>query len=197
MEIRLLGPVEIYSAEVQISAGPPQQRMMLAALAVDVPRPVPADTLVDRIWGDEPPRRSAQAVWTRISGLRTLLADVDKTSPDAPTSRLLRWVSRKPEGYLLRVDPEAVDVLRFRRLVSRARVSACPDARRVVLFARALRLWRGQPLAGLGGPWVERIRRGWQVEQLEATVEWARAALRLGQHTKVVPAARRLVEQHP
>jgi DNA-binding SARP family transcriptional activator/tetratricopeptide (TPR) repeat protein len=195
MEIRLLGPVEICSAGVRMSAGPPQQRMMLAALAVDVPRPVPAGVLIDRVWGEEPPKTAEQAVWTRISGLRTLLAGADHDEPGGGGQR--GWVPRTPDGYQLRVDPDAVDLLRFRRLASQARVPARSDEQRVELLAQALLLWRGQPLAGLGGHWVEQARQSWQLERLEATVAWAGAALRLGQHADVIPAARQLAEQHP
>jgi DNA-binding SARP family transcriptional activator/tetratricopeptide (TPR) repeat protein len=197
MEIRLLGLVEIWSAGVRISAGPPQQRMMLAALAVDVPRPVPAGVLIDRIWGEQPPKKAEQAVWTRISGLRALLAGADAPGAAAAAGGPQAWVPREADGYRLRVDADAVDLLRFRQLSGQARDPARSDAQRVVLLAQALGLWRGQPLAGLGGQWAEQSRHAWQAERVEATVAWAQAALRTGQHAEVIPAARHLTEQHP
>jgi len=218
LEIRLLGPVEVYAGGRGVAAGPPQQRLVLAALAVDVPRPVPVDTLVDRVWGQRPPGRAQQAVWTRVAGIRKLLtttagaevgqagdaggdeaaADAGSGGPGAGAGRVgERWVAWGPNGYVLRVEAEQVDLLRFRRLAAEARRKECSDADRVELLEQALGLWRGVALAGLGGEWVLRQRESWQLERLEAALEWARAALRLGQPARVVPVARELAEEHP
>jgi tetratricopeptide (TPR) repeat protein len=53
------------------------------------------------------------------------------------------------------------------------------------------------PLAGLTGEWAGRQRDSWQLERLEAVLEWARAALRLGQHAEVIPMARDLGGRYP
>src|SRR5689334_9828863 len=50
MQIRLLGPVEVYTGAGPLDAGTTRQRCVLAALAVDAGRPVPVDMLVDRVW---------------------------------------------------------------------------------------------------------------------------------------------------
>jgi DNA-binding SARP family transcriptional activator/tetratricopeptide (TPR) repeat protein len=208
MEIRLLGPVEVCASERVVAAGPPQQRLVLAALAVDVPRPVPVDTLVDRVWGQRPPGQAQQAVWTRVAGIRKLFADVVAeagqaggtrgSEPAARAGRVgERWVAWGPNGYLLRVEADQVDLLRFRRLAGEARRQECSDPVRFGLLEQALGLWRGVALAGLGGEWAARQRESWRLERLEAVLEWARAALRLGQPARVVPVARELAEEHP
>jgi DNA-binding SARP family transcriptional activator/tetratricopeptide (TPR) repeat protein len=213
MEIRLLGPVEVCTGGRGVAAGPPQQRTVLAALAVDVPRPVPVDTLLDRVWGQRPPGQPQQAVWTRVAGIRKLLAGAAAVEAaragDEPTAGAGpgggsgarragdRWVAWGPNGYLLRVEADQVDLLRFRRLAAAARRGECSDAERVGLLEEALGLWRGVALAGLSGEWASRQREGWRLERLEATLEWGRAALRLDQPARVVPVARDLAEQHP
>lgn len=55
MEVRLLGPVQLLAAGRVLDLGPPKERAVLAALAVDAGLPVDVDTLVDRVWGDNPP----------------------------------------------------------------------------------------------------------------------------------------------
>src|SRR5262249_17186319 len=54
-EVRLLGPVEARSADRELEMGSPQQRAVLAALAVGAGRSVALGTLVDRVWGEAPP----------------------------------------------------------------------------------------------------------------------------------------------
>jgi DNA-binding SARP family transcriptional activator len=54
--VRLLGPVEIWAGSARVEVGPPRQRAVLAALAVDAGRVVAVEALVDRVWGPEPPQ---------------------------------------------------------------------------------------------------------------------------------------------
>jgi DNA-binding SARP family transcriptional activator len=55
MGVRLLGPVEVQAGGRRLDLGPPQQRAMLAALAVDAGLVVRLETLVERVWGAAPP----------------------------------------------------------------------------------------------------------------------------------------------
>jgi DNA-binding SARP family transcriptional activator/tetratricopeptide (TPR) repeat protein len=209
LEIRVLGPVDVVAAGVRLPAGRPQAQAVLAALAVDVPRPVPVQTLIERIWGEHPPAQARQAVWTRVAGIRKLLAEAasaevagvgDLIAEDPGTAGAGRpsdWLPWRSGGYVLQVDPDQVDLHRFRRLTSAARGRECPDTERVELLAEALDLWRGVPLAGLTGDWATRRRDSWQVERLEAAIAWAQAALRLGRHATAIPVLRDLAEQHP
>src|SRR5262249_56001905 len=57
----------------------------------------------------------------------------------------------QPPGYLLQLDGEAVDEIRFAALAERAGASEDPRAR-AALLADALALWRGPPVAGLPPP---------------------------------------------
>jgi DNA-binding SARP family transcriptional activator/tetratricopeptide (TPR) repeat protein len=214
VEIRLLGPVEVWVGGQAVPAGPPQQRTVLAALAVDADRAVPVERVIDRVWAEDPPAAARAAVAVRVSGIRRQLAEaasaeVGRAGPavrrgPAGGSDLLtrtrsegRWVARRSDGYVLRVDPDRVDLLRFRRLVADARRGERSDAERVGLLGEALGLWRGVPLAGLAGEWAARQRDSWRLERVGAVLEWGRAALRLGQHAEVIAVARELVEEYP
>ncbi|WP_329578830.1 AfsR/SARP family transcriptional regulator [Streptomyces sp. NBC_01361] len=68
----LLGDVVIRSGKCEIVPGSPRQRCVLALLLVDVNRPLPMDTLIERVWGARPPRQASAALYSYISRLRAL-----------------------------------------------------------------------------------------------------------------------------
>ena len=131
--VGLFGPTSAAVGGRPVELGPRKQRAVLAVLALSAGRPVGIDHLTDAIWGDEPPDASRNALQVYVAGLRRAI-------PDGP--RRLRTVD---PGYLLDLDPEAVDVLRFERLLD---TPGTGRARSATLDA-ALRLWTGDPLADL------------------------------------------------
>ncbi|GAA1551219.1 BTAD domain-containing putative transcriptional regulator [Dactylosporangium maewongense] len=170
MEFRLLGPIEAWTATRRLDAGPPRQRLVLAAVAADAGRLVPIETIIDRVWAGDAPDRARHALYVYVARLRGALQD-GGASP----------LVRRSGGYVLDVDPEAVDLHRFRALTEQARDPRTSDTARVAALRQALDLWRGAPLADVAGPWAERMRESWRQQRLDAAVAWAQAALRLGQ----------------
>jgi DNA-binding SARP family transcriptional activator len=138
---------------------------VLAALAADANEVVPVPLLIDRVWGDRPPNGAREALYSHLARVRRALADA------GPGARIVR----RSGGYLLEIDPDRVDLHRFRRLVARARAAGCPDAERAAALREALGLWRGQPLTGISGPWADRMREAWHQRYLDAVVVWADA----------------------
>jgi tetratricopeptide (TPR) repeat protein/DNA-binding SARP family transcriptional activator len=175
--------VELRSRTGTVYIGPPRQRAVLAALAVDAGRPVPVSTLVERVWGDERPDRPEHAVRVYVSRLRSILA-----------AGSVKLVTRT-NGYLLDLDPSRVDMLRFRQLVDAARRPGSPT--RLQQLREALRLWRGEPLADLPGGWAARIRVGWRQLRLDALAAWAEAELAEGDPAAVVAPLTEVVAEHP
>lgn len=51
VDVQLLGPVELSALGRAVEVGPPQRRTVMAALAVDVGRPVAVDVVIERVWG--------------------------------------------------------------------------------------------------------------------------------------------------
>ncbi|MGH3681557.1 MAG: AfsR/SARP family transcriptional regulator [Natronosporangium sp.] len=184
----MLGPMEAYVRGQLVDLGRPQQRLVLAALLVDHGRPVSTETLIDRVW-DCAPDGARRTLQVHITRLRRLLA---RTTITAPVPLI-----RRSGGYLLDVDPDRVDLHRFRSLAGQARRRDCPEAARVALLEQALELWYGQPLADLPGRWVERVRRAWQQQYLDTTVAWALACLRIGDAGGVLSRLGELVGEHP
>jgi hypothetical protein len=98
---------------------------------------------------------------------------------------------------VLGVDPEDVDLHRFRRLALAARDRKRSDDERARLLRAALDLWRGEPLADLPGEWPARMRGSWEEERLDAAVAWAQAELRMGRPDEVIGPVRELVAGQP
>ena len=188
LELRLLGPVEVRAAGQAVYAGPPRQRCVLAALAVDAGRPVRIDTVIDRVWGQAPPDGAQHTIYVYMSRIRSLLRAA--AGADAPAS-----LARRTSSYVLDVPPDRIDVHRFRALVADA--AAGPDQRRARKLREALELWQGTPLADLSGDWAARTREAWRRQHVEAVATWAQAELRLSNPAAVITLLTELVAEQP
>src|ERR1700678_2340112 len=131
----MLGSFEVGADDGALADVPGARlRGLLIALALDPGRVVPRATLVDWIWGERPPADAVNALQRLVSRLR-------KALPEGV-------VEGQPDGYRLAVEPEAVDAVRFERLVGRARTESGPRRARLLREARAL--WRGPAMQGVG-----------------------------------------------
>ena len=185
VEFRLLGDVAVRLDGRDLDAGHARQRSVLAALLVDVGRPVQPDQLIDRVWADRPPYRARNALSAYLSRLRRVLADADGVH-----------ISREPGGYALTADPLAVDLHRFRHLAARAR-GAGDAAAAAALFDEALGLWGGEPLAGLDTPWAQGVRAAAEAEQLAVVLDRNDAALAAGRHAELLAGLTAALRAHP
>src|SRR5262249_44057759 len=185
-----LGPGEVWAAARCLEMGPPQQRAVLAALAVDAGRPVFRGTLIDRIWSGRAPEGAASALYAHVNRIRRMLAAA--AAGGEPVQ-----LAQRSGGDMLGVDPKDVDLHRFRQLALAARDRQRPDDERARLLRAALDLWRGEPLADLPGEWPARMRGSWEGERLDAAVAWAQAELRMGRPGEVIGPGRELVAGPP
>ncbi len=136
MHFRVLGPIEVDAGGGPIPLGGPKQRAVLAHLLIRANQLVPADTLVDGIWGDEPPERARNVLQTYVSHLRKAVGR-DRIQSLAP-------------GYLLRLDHSELDATRFDGLLRDAKKALSADPNIAVgTLDDALALWRGPALADL------------------------------------------------
>jgi DNA-binding SARP family transcriptional activator len=107
MEFRILGPLEVWDEGGEVSLGGPKPRALLAVLLLHPNEVVPVDRLIDELWGEDSPERAAAAMRVNVSRLRKAL----------PQDVL---ITRSP-GYVVRVEPDQLDLHRFERLVGEGR----------------------------------------------------------------------------
>ena len=194
LSIGVLGPVEVVRDGELLDLGGPQQRALIAHLALDVGRVVPVERLIDRLWGDDPPRTGLGTLQSYVSRLRRVL------EPGRPAGTAAQVLVSEAPGYALRVPPEAVDVHRFTATLAEARRSAAAGyaAQALAQFDAALALWRGEALAGVGpDEQVRPIVLRFEEERAQAVEERFDAMLALGRHAEAVPALQAAVEQAP
>ncbi|WP_165970682.1 tetratricopeptide repeat protein [Actinomadura sp. 6K520] len=189
MEFRLLGSLELWSDGQRLHLGWAKERCVLAALLMTPGRPVTSETLIDRVWGTDPPAKAKDLLYPHIARLRRNLAALGEEVR----------LEQRSGAYVLDVDPATVDYHRFRTLCDQARAIAAsghPDEA-VRLFGDALRLWRGEPLRGVTGEWAAWRRRDIQEELLGAALDRARLELDLGEHAKLVAELNELLDRFP
>ncbi|MDG4798269.1 AfsR/SARP family transcriptional regulator [Micromonospora sp. WMMD1082] len=181
---RLLGSLEVHRHGRQVPIGARRHRVALGALLLEANRLVPIDRLTELIWPEqEPPRTARNAIQVSISTLRAALGD------SAP-------IVKSGDGYQISVAPQAVDVHRFRDLVTRARDAE--PARTVQLLREADGLWRGPVLAGtLADGARHRVATGLDEERAAAVEDRIDAELQLGHHHAVVGELFDLVRTYP
>lgn len=185
VDFRILGPVEVWHNGTHIPVTAAMQRAVLTTLLVRPGEVVSVDSIVDQLWGPQPPHTAQVTIRNYVQRLRRALPEpvLDTVSP----------------GYRLAIRPENVDANRFATLAEQARVAASPNpAQAARLFEEALRLWRGTPLADLGdvpmrlvhSPRLEELYLGALEESFEVR-------LRLGWHARLVPELTALTNMYP
>lgn len=187
VEFRILGPMEVLNKGVAVPLGGAKQRAVLADLLIHANEVVSVDRLVDDVWPEGPPASSTNTLQVYVSNLRKALASSEPM-----------LLTRRP-GYLLKVAPGSLDLLRFEAQVAQARLIAPDDpAAAATMFAEALALWYGPPLGDLA---FERFAAT-EVAQLEdrraaAVEDWVECELTLGRQGAVVGDLQRLIDEHP
>jgi len=183
----MLGPFEVRTDDDGLVDVPGARlRGLLIALAVRPGHVVPKAALVDWIWGEHPPADAANALQRLVSRLR-------KALPDGA-------VEGHTDGYRLNVEPDAVDAVRFERLVIAGRAGTEDGSGRARLLREALELWRGAAMQDVGlqesAAFDAAVARldGLRLTAAEDRFE---AEVGLGSGAEVVPELTDLVAAHP
>jgi predicted ATPase/DNA-binding SARP family transcriptional activator len=131
----MLGPFEVRLDDGVFAEVPGARlRGLLIALALEPGHVIPNATLVDWIWGERPPSDAANALQRLVSRLRKVLPE--------------GLIKGQAGGYRLAAEPDAVDAVRFERIIGQARTDENP--RRVQLLREGLALWRGAAMQDVG-----------------------------------------------
>lgn len=177
----MLGPITVWSDGRPIPVGGPRQRCVLGALLVHLGREVTIDQLIGYLWSDDPPRTARSVIQVQISHLRRIF----------PAS-----IATTSGGYVLDVDPDSVDLHRFRRLRDAAAATGPEEA--VELLEQALECWRGVPFSGVGSEYLDySVVAPLREERWSSVIAWATRALELGRHSEVASRLTHLASEEP
>nr|WP_241519449.1 BTAD domain-containing putative transcriptional regulator [Mycobacterium paraense] len=131
MELEVLGPLQVRQVGLPVAIPGAKPRAILTMLGLHDGSVVSSDSLVELLWGDDPPRTAAKALQTHISLLRRTLGE--------------GFVLTQGTGWTLaETEVDAARYLTAARL-GRDAAAAGDDSRAVVCFDEALALWRGIP----------------------------------------------------
>ncbi|OXM71169.1 BTAD domain-containing putative transcriptional regulator [Amycolatopsis vastitatis] len=188
MRFGVLGAVAAWDAGgALVAIGGPRSRTLLALLALEAGRFVPAERLIDGMYGEYPPDGAANALQSQVSRLRTALKEL------AP-------VEFTAAGYRLVVEPDEVDVLAFERLAreGRALLKNGEHARAADVLGEALALWRGTAFSDLAdAPFATAQAARLEELRADAADDHVEARLALGQAEDVLAGLRETVAAQP
>ena len=179
MQFRVLGPVEVAAGQTRLTLGSARQRTILAVLLA-AGEAMPADRLVEAIWGARPPAAAATTLRSHVSQLRRRLGELEADGGAA--------IVTASGGYRLDLGGHDLDAATFEALARRGAASLAGDpATAEDPLEEALAAWRGPAFGDLGDhPMVhpEAVR----LERLRATTTADRidARLALGRHREVI-----------
>jgi DNA-binding SARP family transcriptional activator len=170
-----------------------KERALLAILLLDSNQLVPSDRLIDELWGDGAQVSARSSLQVRVSNLRKTLGTTSRSVQDDP-------VVSFGGGYLIRLEPEQLDLHRFERLLAEAEDAF---ARHEAALASerlndALGLWRGSALADFAYEAFAQVPAA-RLEEMRLLAFERRidADLELGRHGELVGEVEALVARHP
>lgn len=170
-----------------VPLGSNKARVVLATLLLAENRPVPVDTLIDRLWGAHPPASAKATVQVHVMRLRQALDDD-------------QLVQTTAGGYRIEVPAPRADIAQFHDLLGRARlanVGGDVDTE-AALLTDALRLWRGPALLGVQSESLHQVVvPALNDERLQAVERVADIALAQGWHEDLVGELTALVGEYP
>ncbi|MBT2471294.1 winged helix-turn-helix domain-containing protein [Streptomyces sp. ISL-66] len=192
MRFGVLGPLTVHDGASALVIGQPKAKVLLASLLLQHDQVVASDDLKAALWGERPPATASSSLHNHLSRLRRALGEV--------AAGRLRAV---PPGYVLEVGEGELDMDLHQAALDKARAAHrhqdWESVRREC--AKALKLWRGRPLADVPAlaevmPYARRIQsldESWLLA-MELRCE---AELRLGRHQGLAAELALLAAEHP
>lgn len=160
----------------------------MALLVLNANRTVSTQRLAEDLWGGDPPDGAIRSLRVYVSRLRQAMGAAGEA------------VVTRPSGYVLRVDADAVDAVRFEVLVARGRdnAKAGDHTGAAAALREALELWRGPALADVAGaPFAQGEARRLEEARLAALEDRIQADLACGRHGELTAELEALTREHP
>ena len=182
--IRVLGPIDLLTANGPQSVGSRSNRALLGALVIAAGHAVSTDQLRAVLWCDAPPKSADNALQTYVSRLRRLLGH--------------DTIVRADHTYRLEVSRDQIDAIRFEDLLASATDLRSEPVRCQRQCRQALALWRGEAFGDLADLEPFRLEVMRLDELRVTTMELAlETELALGRHEIAVAELEGAVQEHP
>jgi len=186
----LLGPVRVRSVGggyLPLGRGRPQK--ILAALLLNVNRPVSTDRLIDVVWGDKPPGTARQQTQNSIGMLKRALADAEVESS------IRRWSAT----YTLEIEETHIDSVVFRSSCVQAQqaVERGDEDRAALHLEQALALWSGSALEDIHSDALAVNAEELEERRLEAAQALVGIRFKQGRHVELIGKLTMLTAQYP
>jgi DNA-binding SARP family transcriptional activator len=175
-QIFVLGPLTITGAKRSRRGLRARALELIAYLALH-PRPVQRDELLEAFWPEEDPRRTRPRLRQAVRDARRLLGTA---------------IAGEHERYWLDRAHADVDLHELERLLAAANMAEPDHAQ--ALMESALRLFRGEPLAGADYAWSEGEVRRLRATFVDVLEQVARHRLEAGEARAALEAAERGLE---
>ncbi|TCK22281.1 AfsR/SARP family transcriptional regulator [Pseudonocardia endophytica] len=187
MQLSVLGSLELRIQGERVRIGGRRECVVLAALAQRPNRVVPVETLVDAVWGEEPPTTARAQIQSSVHRLRKHLGGTGQA------------IETQPSGYRLHIADGVLDSERFAGLVGDVGplTEAGDIEGAVAVLDEALALWTGPAFHGVDSDLVRQGAVALQDDRLAAVEERVRLLLELGRHESVVGELRTLCAENP
>jgi DNA-binding SARP family transcriptional activator len=193
MHFHVLGTLEVWDGERLITPSAPKQRSVLALLLASAGEVIPAEALMEELWGGNPPASAQTTLQTYVYQLRKLLSRGGDASPGAP-----RLVT-KHGGYLITLEDGVLDAVEFEELVGLARghLEDGEVERASAALRRALGLWHGSALADVVlGPRLAIYATRLEELRLHALKLKVEAQMRMGRYQELIGELKELTALH-
>ena len=190
LRLGVLGQIVATRDGQVLELGGPRQRAVLALLVIARGDVVPADRLIDALWGEATPPSAVSALQAYVSHLRK------RMEPERGPRDRQSVLARQGPGYALRLDEDAVDAWRFEQLVRQA--GDAEPATAQPLLEEALGLWRGPAYADHAGEaWAQGEAARLAGLRDVAREQLLRSRLEQGEAAVLVPEIETLVGADP
>jgi len=186
----LLGPFLARWGDDIVRIGSTKQRSVLVQLLLGANRVIPAETLIDGLWGESPPTHARATLQVHVAALRRALS-----RPSAPD-----LILTEPPGYMVSLANGSLDAQRFRDLHDQARAASRTGnaSLAAALLRQALAQWRGPAIADLlNEPFAPPIAARLEEERLDALDARIDADLALGMGAEIIGELQELTAHHP
>jgi DNA-binding SARP family transcriptional activator len=196
-EINVLGPLEVVLDDASVVPTASKPRQLLAMLAINAGNVVRISSLMEELWGSSMPRSAASTLQTYVLHVRRRIR---RALPPDQADVSHELLSTRHTGYVLQVEPESVDSVRYSRLSAMGRAAGRSGdyAEADRLLGAALELWRGPVLVDVtAGPQLEIESMSLEESRLTDLTLRIDAGLYLGRHHQLLGELATLCARHP